>query len=572
MSAPQAARRRARRTPLLLAVLAFGLYLPGFWWGAPVATGPDRIHGWAVDDETPLGPLAQVNNIFHPQAVQNLAYPLMHSFMVVAAYTPYLGWQRLTGAWAGPRGGDYPYGFRDPVATLRALSRIGHFVSVLLAVVVVLGAWAAGRAMWDERTGLFAALVTLVSYPMFYYSRTGNVDMPMMAFAAVAMAAYARAIRAPPTPKVAIVLGAAAGFALATKEQIVGLLLAVAPVLLVLHVLELRASRRGGLTAWKVPALAAVALVVAFGLGSGLFVDPTRFFAHAEFVQGRLSIARGGQLTFLPSYPHTVAGSLELARLLGRLAAHALSLPGLLLGCAGIALALGRERRALLLALPAASYLALLFFATRTGLLRYLMPATFVIGLFAGRAIAAAWSSRVRSIRVAAAAVAAVVLGLGLLRGVDLTWAMLHDSRYAAAEWIAARAAPGDRLEYFGPANKLPLLAATLDVQPATPNLGPLVPTPRDQATADAIAAAWRERRPRFILLSPDYTSVGGEPFPASCPTQTFAALSRGTLGYRLGAVFETPALLPWARRPPLDYPLVNTPVRVFVRDSDAPR
>ena len=63
-----------RRTPLLLALLAFVLYLPGFWWGAPEATGPELIHGWAVDDETPLGPLAQINNILHPQEVQNRAF------------------------------------------------------------------------------------------------------------------------------------------------------------------------------------------------------------------------------------------------------------------------------------------------------------------------------------------------------------------------------------------------------------------------------------------------------------------------------------------------------------------
>ncbi|MDZ4674383.1 MAG: hypothetical protein SGI84_08010, partial [Gemmatimonadota bacterium] len=89
-----AVRLAVPRTPLLLVVLALVLYLPGAWWGAPIATGPERIHGWAVDDETPLGPLAQVNNILHPQEVQNLGYPLLHSFLVVGAYAPYLGWMR----------------------------------------------------------------------------------------------------------------------------------------------------------------------------------------------------------------------------------------------------------------------------------------------------------------------------------------------------------------------------------------------------------------------------------------------------------------------------------------------
>jgi hypothetical protein len=562
-------RWRARRAPLLLGLLALCLYLPGFWWGAPSATGPDRIHGWAVDDETPLGPLAQVNNILHPQEVQNLGYPLMHSFMVVAAYAPYLGWLKVSGAWAGAEGAEYPYGFRDPVAALRGLSRIGHLVSVLLGVVVVLGAWAAGRAMWDERTGVLAGLVTMVMYPMFYYSRTGNVDVPMMAFAAMAMAAYARAIRTPATPTVAIVLGAAAGFALATKEQILGIFLPVAPVLLVLHGLQLRAAGRGGLAAWKVPALAALSLVLAFGIGSGWFVDPTRFFAHVAFVQERMALARTGQLEFVPIYPDTLAGHLGLAGLLAGFTAQALTLPGLLLAGAGLLWAARSDRRALLLALPVATYLALLFFSARTGQLRYLMPVAFILGLFAARALTVAWESGRRGLRVGAVVAGSVVLGLGFLRGIDLTWAMLRDGRHAAATWMAAQAVPGDRVEYFGPAYKLPALAASLDVQRAAPHRGPLLPELRDDATAAAIAAGWAERRPRFILLSPDWSSRDGEPFPASLPPQVFAALHDGSLGYRLAATFETPPLLPWVRRPPLDYPLVNTPLRVFVPEGD---
>lgn len=557
-----------RRTPLLLALLAFVLYLPGFWWGAPEATGPELIHGWAVDDETPLGPLAQINNILHPQEVQNLGYPLMHSFMVTAAYAPYLGWLKLTGAWAGPSGGEYPYGFRDPVAALRGLTRIGHFLSVILGVVVVLGAWATARAMWDERTGIVAALVTMTSYPMFYYSRTGNVDVPMMAFVAIALAAYARTLRAPPTPGLAAILGVAAGCAMATKEQAGGLLIAMAPVVLVLHAQAVRASGQRGWEAWKVPVVALGTVVMAFGLGSGLFVDPTRFFAHLAHGGERMELARSGVLWFIPTFDRSWAGNLGLAQLLAGFAAQVLTLPGLVLSGIGVVLATRHDRRALLLVLPAASYLALLYFATRTGQLRYLMPPAFVLGLFAARALALGWEARQRAWRGATVAVAALVMGLGLLRGLDLTWAMLHDGRYSAAEWLAAQSAPGDRVEYFGSAYKLPALPASVDLALAAPNLGPLRAPPRDAAATEAILSGWRERRPRFILISPDWSSFEGEPFPAACPPEVFEALTSGAAGYRLAATFETPSLLPWVRRPPLDYPMVNTPLRVFVPED----
>jgi hypothetical protein len=158
-----------------------------------------------------------------------------------------------------------------------------------------------------------------------------------------------------------------------------------------------------------------------------------------------------------------------------------------------------------------------------------------------------------------------LVMGLGLLRGVDLTWAMLRDGRYEAARWIADRADPGDRAEYFGPAYKLPALPPSMEVAQATPHLGPLRPERRDAAAAAEIAAGWVERRPRFVVIAPDCSSRVGEPFPASLPPETVAALESGALGYRLAATFQTPALLPWVRRPPLDSPLVNIPVRIFM-------
>jgi hypothetical protein len=247
---------------------------------------------------------------------------------------------------------------------------------------------------------------------MFYYSRTGNVDVPMMAFTAIAIAAFASALRRPPSPAIALVLGCAAGFALATKEQTIGVFLAIAPVLLVQH--AVRAGRAGWWRprVWKIPALAIFGLVVAFGMGSGLFVDPTRFFAHLEFMQGRLDLVRAGGIAFVPIPDRSLRGSVELLRILGTFAAQVLSLPGLLLGVAGIALAIWRDRRAALLALPALSYLTLLFLAARTGQLRYLLPATFVIGLFAGWVLSQAWAARNRGVRVAGRIAAVWVLGL----------------------------------------------------------------------------------------------------------------------------------------------------------------
>jgi hypothetical protein len=42
-----------------------------------------------------------------------------------------------------------------------------------------------------------------------------------------------------------------------------------------------------------------------------------------------------------------------------------------------------------------------------------------------------------------------------------------------------------------------------------------------------------------------------------------------GSLGYELAAHFESPRLFAWLVRPPLDYPTVNPPIRIFVPSGD---
>ena len=116
-----------------LGILALALYLPGFWWGAPRATAPDRKHSWGVDDETPLGPLAEIHNIIQPKGDRNLGYPLMYSFTVAAAYMPYLVCLWLTGKFTEVSGA-YPFGLADPVGALKMLTWIAHLISALMAV------------------------------------------------------------------------------------------------------------------------------------------------------------------------------------------------------------------------------------------------------------------------------------------------------------------------------------------------------------------------------------------------------------------------------------------------------
>ncbi len=543
---------RPDRTGLALFLVALAVYLPGFWWGAPDFHAPDRTHSWGVDAPMPLGPLAEVSNIIRPRPDRNLGYPLLHSFLVAGAYAPYFAWLWLTGGLVQPVG-VYPYGLTNPPSSLHTMLLIAHLLSVLMGAGVAAAAYDAARSLWNRAAGVAAALFAMTMFPMFYYSRAGNVDVPMLFFAAWAIAAYARILAAGLTVGRAAWLGAFIGLALATKEQAFACFLAFPFVLLMRHRRE-----------WKSHAAAAVAAILAFGAGSGLFVDPGRFFAHIEFVAQRTRDLAAGALIHMRPHPWTLDGHWALASLVAGHLRDSLTLPGLLLGVAGVAWTALRDRRRLAFAWPLATYLAVLFLVARNSQLRFVLPAAFCLALFAGRFLAVLMESGNRPARAAAAIAGALALGLAGLRGADLTHAMIRDSRYDAARWLAARARPGDRVEAFGPITALPPLPAGVEALQAI-QFGGLTGRPLPDAEAAArIAERWRERRPRFVVIMPDYTSVPGSPHSAFCPATIYSRLLDGSLGYGKANSFHTRPLAYWIARPDLDYPSVNPPISIF--------
>lgn len=559
-----------RRASLTLAALSLAIYVPGFWWGMPHATAPDRTHAWGTDDETPLGPLAEIHNIIQPKPDRNLGYPLMHSFIVSAAYAPYLGYLWASGKFTNVSG-SYPFGMADPVGALKALSLIAHLVSMLMAAGVVLAAYSAGRTLWGDRTGTLAAVFVMVSFPMFYYSRTGNIDMAVLFFTALALAVFARIIAAGFTVRRAILLGISVGFAVGTKEPSIASFLALPFVLLWLH------WRNNGIhhgwfarSFWKAPVLAAFAAFVAFGLGSGLFVNPERYFAHVQFVRGRLSDLTAGNVGFLSTYPYTWSGHLQLAGQITGYLSDAVTLPGLLLAAVGVLWSIRQEPWTSTFALPALTLLIVLFWSARTAQLRYVMPAAFTLALFAARVAARAWESRRLSVRVASTVLAFVIISVSLLRGADLTHAMINDSRYAAAAWLEPRTQPGDRIEYFGVTEKLPPLKPGVITERAIAYLGPLERPRIGEEAVREIKLGWADRMPKYVIIMPDFHHSMEVPDNVSCPPAIYRDLLDGTLGYHLETDFQTPSLLAWTRRPSIDYPVVNPPIRIFKRAGEA--
>ncbi|HSK17626.1 MAG TPA: glycosyltransferase family 39 protein [Longimicrobiales bacterium] len=552
------------RTALLLAGVAFVLYASGLRWGLPYATAPERVDAWAVDDETPLGPLAELHNILDPKPDRNLGYPLLYPFTVLVAYAPYMVYLAVTDGLESP-GGEYPFGLSDPVLSLRVLGLIAHLVTTLLAVAAVVATYDAARVAWGRRAGVAAALFAMTAAPMFYYARTGNVDVPMLCFLMLAYAAFARMVVSGYTVRRAVALGIFVGLSLATKEAALGAFLAM-PVV----VFELSRRQRqlpvGSMAFWKPHLQALLASFLALGAGSGLFVEPGRYLAHLRYLGGRvneLAVSDAGSAA-VRTFGYTFGEHIAYARALLIDLQSILNPGGLALAAAGVAIACWRRERAALLIVPIASYLGWIFLSLRAAQVRYMLPAAVMLACFAGYAVLCASRSKRPVFRYGVSAAAVVILLVQLLRGVDLTYQMVNDSRFAAAAWFEQQARPGDRVEFFGPSQKLPPLDAQVVSDRATGYYGMYVPAQVDEAKVQEILSGWQERRPRFVIAIPDHTSPAGVQHSHTFPSALFNALMEARYGFHPAVYFRTPPLFPWLPAARLDYPVVNPPIQVF--------
>jgi 4-amino-4-deoxy-L-arabinose transferase-like glycosyltransferase len=547
----------------IAALLATLLFAPGVWWGLPYATDPARERGWAVDDETPLGVLSEVRRTVLRQGHGNPGYPLFYSFASAAVYAPYLGYLALTGGFTKSDLGYHPGGLAEPARDIRRLALLSKCLSVLFGAIVVVGALQFGRVGWDATTGALGAAFVALIFPLAYYARTGNVDVPMLGMVALALIAYARIVTHGLTAKRAVALGVFAGLAVATKDSALGVFLAVPLAIPFIRQGAVTGSIRTGWRHWM---LAAGAAFVSLGIGSGLFVDPEKYFDHLRFLTGRVGMLPGAAM-FSASFPMTLAGHRAYLGFLGEGLVNMLTLPGLILSIVGIVLSLKERPRSLLLLLPAVTYLLFLFVLLRFGQLRYLLPVGFVLGIFAAVGVVTGMRMKNRMLRGAALALGIGALSIGLLRYVDLTHAMIRDSRYAAARWLASQLQPGDTIEFFGASQKLPNLPDGISIRRATEWRGMFASYDTSAAKVAAIVAGWEARRPRMILVMPDHsTRSPGLPYDATVPPALFRALEAGQLAYHRVARFQSEPLIPWVRTPRLDYPMVNPPIHVYAR------
>ncbi len=562
---------KGEREVLVVWILALAVYLPAIWWGLPHATHPLGVHGWDIDAVTGLQTLSELHNLLiEPKPDWYLAYPLFHYLVVGFFYAPYFVFLYLTGGIAQPIS-IYPFGFADPVAALKHLALIGRTITVLMASGVVVNAYLTARIIWDKPTARLTAIAAALPVPMFYYARTGNLDVPVLFWMSLAILVLARCLKLGFTVGRGVWLGIFSALAVATKDQAFGPLAVGLTMLVILHFWK-GTPNTETTSSWKAPAALVAAGFVTFVSASGLPISPTRFFGHLSFVRNfetTFDLIRRMDVL----QPATPLGysTLSLDVLTQLLIAFGPIL--VVAGIIGLILSWRTATFSKVLVALLCGYLILVIFQVRLMQYRYVMFPAFIFAFFVGKALATGLKQSRRAVAVSTLAVSIAGFGWLTLRDIDLTYQMLFDARYAAGSWIQVNRLETDKIAYFTAGSTVQLYAKKdADfVSDAKETQEP------DHASSES-KAVWLLDDPspierltrenvRFVLAEPDFSSDIGSHRSRFFPEQVYQQMQDGSLGYRKSAFFETPGLFKGFL---LDLPLVgpgyivNPPVEIF--------
>ena len=527
------------RTPLALFAIAFLLYLPGIWWGMPEGVaGWDRP--WGTDELGPTGAINEVYGVFAAnQPTFNPRYPLFHYLVQLAFVAPY-----YTGLWVAGHismpAPLFPFGLDHPPTELTVLSLLARFPSLLMGAAIVAIAFRTGEVLRDRSTGLIAAVFVLVQYPMVYYARTSNVDAGALFWTALGLHTFVVCLKEGTTPARWMTFGVMGALATATKDASYAVFLAAAVVLFVEDLIRRRRNGSGARNVLRAPLIAAVVAGALYSMASGLVFRPSRFSQHLQF------ITTGTPGLFYQRYPATVAGYAAFLQEFWQQLQDAMGVPLLTAAIAGIGWWIARNRRALLLLVPAVALFAGVILPVRFVLLRFVMVITYIAAFAAAELFSAGLAHRRASWRLTAKIALVMVVGWAAIRGMDLTHQMLYDGRHTLSAWLREVVKPGDGIGHVQPRAYLPAVP---------PDSRPVL------LDANQVLGLSAATGPEWFLSLPleDYEKV----HDLDLPDEVYQKLVSGELGYRTVAVFQTASL--FERRPAT---FVNPPVRVFVRED----
>ncbi len=481
---------------LLLSLVMNGV---GIWWGLPGS-------GWAPDEVAPSRVIAGLERGLSQGWY--VKYPPLHFYVLTLAYLPLLVLRWLAGL-------DLHGAQANAV-----LFFIGRFVSLLMGTSIVYIVYRCGREIFDRRSALFTALISALSVPFVYYSKTANLEVPFIFWFMLSLWFYLRILKSHRLVDY-LLFTAAAVFSVCTKDQAYGFYVLM-PLGIILSA-YLSRRREGGKSGLLSPifnrkTLLSLALaVVLFVLIQNILFSPGVFQNHVRFITGP------GSQRF-QVYENTLSGHAGMLWSSLRYIRFSFGWPLFVLCALGLAVSFrDRNKHPLLfwLLLPGLSYYIFFISVIRYNCVRFFLPLCFTLAFFGGRLLAGflAPGRRLPALRLAGVVLVFLYTGLYAASG---NIQMVFDARYKV-ERVLERNVPHDAI--------VGLVGSRMYL----PRLESFESTRRMKTLT---RRTLQRLKPDFLLVNSDFARINSE--------KIYGRLRQEKLGYRLVLRyrFESPWLL----------------------------
>jgi hypothetical protein len=533
---------------IIILVVALPAFAAGIRWGLPQAVNAETVQPWALDTIAPIAPLNEAYHRFTREGNEYVVYPLFHYVVLSAAYTPYVGWQILSGRFSDPSS-DFPYGIDDVVSFCQDLTILARLVSLAMALGIVAISYRIALEIASRRVAVIAALATSLIAPLAYYAKTSNLDVPYTFWVCLAVWRFLRILEHHRLTDY-LLLGLFTALAVATKDQAYGFFVLIPFVLAFARMQKgetgPRASARSFLRELVSPPMLAAggAAILSYAAANNLF------FGGLDGLIRHLSY--GGEIyDYRQETDETFHGITPQFRLLARTGIVLSQMLGpltLALALVGIVL-VARDRNWKFLSLIAfsVSYYLTVIAAFNLVFSRYMLVTAVLLTPFAAATLVHIFDSGKRFRKAAIPlGLAALFSQAGLVVNLDLT--LMADARDTMATWIYENVPKGSTIEAHVRERMLPHISADYRVA-VTGNSENSITMAEvlDELTPTSLAA----RDPDYVLIVRDL-GVTGDPagWEQTELVSYYRKLIDGDLGYEIVASFDTPNFVPFRQIP----------------------
>jgi hypothetical protein len=503
----------------LLGVLGFALclLLAGIDWGLPRAVSPGTTAPWGYDEVAPLQPLTEAYYRFTRSGSEFLGYPLFHYMVLSVVYAPYMLLQFLSGR-LNPSA-TFPYGMQDPVAMCQHLVLLARLTNVCMAIGLILVVYDLTRKLLGSQAALWAAAMTAVLPTVVYYGKVSTVDIPYTFWVLLSCWSVQNILRNPRRLLYYLLFGVFCSLAIGTKDQALGYVVLL-PILLV--AVRYREAETGGLGArlrWAVAGremiLGLTAAVVGFVVANNLLFG---FSGYVRHISDAIQMNVGNR-----EVTSDLAGQIQLIRRCGELLLPVLG-PAVALVVLGLVSCVRHRRWTTLglVFLPILGHHVVILARFGFVIPRFLLATSVFLIILGAAAVQDAQRGWFRKIvRVTAV----ICLLYGLMCSVSLDYAVLHDARFAAEQWILENAKVHARFEGY------------TSFQRSQPRVW-------DRYEYAQVGAEGMNEA-ELVRRSPDYILISDQPdnplrqHPTAGPF--LDRLEAGAYGYQVVADFDTP-------------------------------